>query len=146
MEAGGCLYSQGGKLLFHRSIMVLRKIHGRDTGMKARFNLYAVAGELMRTPLERILDNLLNNATNAIPLKGGILAIRTYARDDMACVEVSNTGMISEAERLRLLEGEGRGRGLYITYRIVRLLRGRIDVRTGINSTAVTVKIPLHNP
>jgi signal transduction histidine kinase len=96
--------------------------------------------------LERILDNLLNNATNAIPLKGGILAIRTYARDDMACVEVSNTGMISEAERLRLLEGEGRGRGLYITYRIVRLLRGRIDVRTGINSTAVTVKIPLHKP
>jgi signal transduction histidine kinase len=96
--------------------------------------------------LERILDNLLNNATNAIPLKGGILAIRTYARDDMACVEVSNTGMISEEERLRLLEGEGRGRGLYITYRIVRLLRGRIDVKTGINSTAVTVQIPLHKP
>jgi signal transduction histidine kinase len=96
--------------------------------------------------LERILDNLLNNATNAIPLKGGILGIRTYARDDMACVEVSNTGMISEEERLRLLEGEGRGRGLYITYRIVRLLRGRIDVKTGINSTAVTVQIPLHKP
>jgi len=54
--------------------------------------------------------------------------------------------MMSEAERLRLLEGEGRGRGLYITYRIVRLLRGRIDVRTGINSTAVTVKIPLYKP
>jgi signal transduction histidine kinase len=96
--------------------------------------------------LERILDNLLNNATNAIPLKGGILGIRTYARGDMACVEVSNTGLISEEERLRLLEGEGRGRGLYITYRIVRLLRGRIDVKTGINSTAVTVQIPLHRP
>jgi len=94
--------------------------------------------------LERILDNLLNNATNAIPLKGGILAIRTHTRSDMACVEVSNTGMISEEERLRLLEGEGRGRGLYITYRIVRLLRGQIDVRTGLNSTTVTVKLPLH--
>jgi signal transduction histidine kinase len=94
--------------------------------------------------LERILDNLLNNATNAIPLKGGVLAIRTYARGDMACVEVSNTGMISEEERVRLLEGEGRGRGLYITYRIVRLLKGRIDVKTGINSTTVTVQIPLH--
>jgi signal transduction histidine kinase len=94
--------------------------------------------------LERILDNLLNNATNAIPLKGGILAIRTHTRSDMACVEVSNTGMISEEERLRLLEGEGRGRGIYITYRIVRLLRGQIDVRTGLNSTTVTVKLPLH--
>jgi signal transduction histidine kinase len=96
--------------------------------------------------LERILDNLLNNATNAIPLKGGVLAIRTYAQRDMACVEISNTGMISEEERLRLLEGEGRGRGLYITHRIVRLLRGRIDVKTGINSTAVTVQLPLHKP
>jgi signal transduction histidine kinase len=94
--------------------------------------------------LERILDNLLNNATNAIPLKGGILAIRTYAHKDMACVEISNTGGISEEERLRLLEGEGRGRGLYITHRIVRLIQGRIDVKTGINSTAVTVQIPLH--
>jgi signal transduction histidine kinase len=94
--------------------------------------------------LERILDNLLNNATNAIPLKGGILSIRTYAHGDMACVEISNTGAISEEERLRLLEGEGRGRGLYITHRIVRLLRGKIDVKTGINSTTVTVQIPLH--
>jgi signal transduction histidine kinase len=94
--------------------------------------------------LERTLDNLLNNATNAIPLKGGILAIRTYTQGDMACVEISNSGSISEEERLRLLEGEGRGRGLYITHRIVRLLRGRIDVKTGLNSTTVTVQIPLH--
>ena len=94
--------------------------------------------------LERILDNLLNNATNAIPLKGGTLGIRTYAQGEMACVEVSNTGMISEEKRLHLLEGEGRGRGLYIIYRIVRLLRGQIDVKTGLNSTSVTVKIPLH--
>ncbi len=96
--------------------------------------------------LERILDNLLNNATNAIPLKGGILAIRTYAQVDMACVEISNTGAISEDERLGLLEGEGRGRGIYITHRIVRLVRGRIDVKTGINSTTITVRIPLHKP
>ena len=96
--------------------------------------------------LERILDNLLNNATNAIPLKGGLLSIRTYALEGMACVEISNSGMLSEEERLRLLEGEGRGRGLYITHRIVRLLRGRIDVKAGLNSTTVTVQIPEYQP
>jgi len=96
--------------------------------------------------LERILDNLLNNATNAIPLKGGVLSVRTYAQEGMACVEISNTGMVSEEERLRLLEGEGRGRGLYITNRILRLLRGRIDVKTGLNSTTVTVQIPEYKP
>lgn len=96
--------------------------------------------------LERILDNLLNNATNAIPLKGGVLSIRTYAQGGMACVEISNSGTLSEEERLRLLEGEGRGRGLYITHRIVRLLRGRIDVKTGLNSTTVTVQIPEYKP
>ncbi len=96
--------------------------------------------------LERILDNLLNNATNAIPLKGGVLAIRTYAQATWLALKSAIPESISEEERLRLLEGEGRGRGLYITHRIVRLLRGRIDVKTGLNSTNVTVQIPLHNP
>jgi signal transduction histidine kinase len=53
--------------------------------------------------LERILDNLLNNATKAIPMKGGHLSIRTYTQGDWACAEISNTGIISEEERLRLL-------------------------------------------
>ncbi|MFH1122935.1 MAG: GAF domain-containing protein, partial [Pseudomonadota bacterium] len=39
--------------------------------------------------LERILDNLLNNATNAIPLHGGSLSMRTYLDGDWACTELS---------------------------------------------------------
>jgi len=97
-----------------------------------------------RLHLERIIDNLLNNATNAIPLHGGTLAIRTYLDGCWACAEVSNTGLISEEERLRLLEGEGRGRGIYITHRIVRLLNGRIEVRVGANTTTLVVKLPVH--
>jgi signal transduction histidine kinase len=92
--------------------------------------------------LERILDNLLNNATNAIPAQGGLLAIRTYAEGDMACAEITNTGIVSEEERLRLLEGEGRGRGLYITHRIVGLLKGKIDIRIGKQTTTVIVRLP----
>ena len=94
--------------------------------------------------LERILDNLLNNATNAIPIKGGTLSIRTYTDGNWACAEISNSGLISEEERLRLLEGEGRGRGLYITHRIVRLLKGKIEVRVGKDSTTLLVRLPVH--
>jgi signal transduction histidine kinase len=93
--------------------------------------------------LERILDNLLSNATNAVPAKGGNLSIRTYAEGDWACAEISNTGLISEEERLRLLEGEGRGRGIYITHRILRLLKGKIDVHVGRDSTTLIVRLPL---
>jgi len=97
-----------------------------------------------RLHLERILDNLLNNATNAIPLHGGSLSIQTYVDGNWACVEISNTGLISEEERLRLLEGEGRGRGIYITHRIIRLLNGRIEVRVGTNTTTLVVSLPMH--
>ncbi|MFC1822000.1 GAF domain-containing protein [Thermodesulfobacteriota bacterium] len=95
--------------------------------------------------LERILDNLFNNATNAIPLQGGELSIRTYRDGNWACAEIANTGHISEEERLRLLEGEGRGRGLYITHRIMPLLKGKIEIKSGKDTTTVTVRLPLHD-
>ncbi len=94
--------------------------------------------------LERTLDNLLNNATNAIPIHGGTLSIRTSSEGNWACAEISNTGLISEEERLRVLEGEGRGRGLYITHRIIRVLKGKIDIRVGKDTTTVLVRLPRH--
>jgi signal transduction histidine kinase len=94
--------------------------------------------------LERILDNLLNNATNAIPPHGGTLSVRTYGEDDWACTEITNSGVVSEEERLRLLEGEGEGRGLYITHRIVRILKGKIDVKVRKESTTVLLKLPMY--
>ncbi|MFC1863315.1 sensor histidine kinase, partial [Thermodesulfobacteriota bacterium] len=96
------------------------------------------------TFLERIMDNLLNNATNAIPLKGGVLSIKTYNDEDWACAEISNTGNIAEEERLKLLEGEASGRGLYITHRIIRILKGKIDIRAGVDTTTIIVRLPLY--
>jgi signal transduction histidine kinase len=93
--------------------------------------------------LERVLDNLLNNATNAIPFRGGELSVRTYRDEDWACVEITNTGRISEEDRRRLLEGGGRGRGIYITRRIIRLLGGRLEIRTGKDTTTLLVRLPL---
>jgi signal transduction histidine kinase len=94
--------------------------------------------------LERILDNLLNNATNAIPLRGGTLSVRTYDDGGWACAEITNSGAVSEEERSRLLEGEGEGRGLYITHRIVRILKGKIDVIVGKETTTMLVRFPLY--
>jgi signal transduction histidine kinase len=93
--------------------------------------------------LERVLDNLLNNATNAIPIQGGLLSVRTYLDGKWACAEITNTGLISEEERLRLLEGEGRGRGLYITHRIIGLIKGKIDIKLGKDTTTLIVRLPL---
>ncbi|MDY6970971.1 MAG: GAF domain-containing sensor histidine kinase [Thermodesulfobacteriota bacterium] len=94
--------------------------------------------------LERVFDNLLNNATKAIPIKGGILSIQTYADGEWACVEISNTGRISDEDRLRILEGQGRGRGLYITNRIIRSFKGKIEVRGEKTSTTFVVRLPLY--
>ncbi len=92
--------------------------------------------------LERVFDNLLNNATNAIPLRGGTLTVRTYAEGEWACAEISNTGHISREDRAKILEGEGEGRGLYITQRIIRLLKGKIEIRADRSDTTLIVRLP----
>ena len=94
--------------------------------------------------IERVMDNILNNATNAIPLEGGTLSVRSYEDGDFACVEVTNTGPIPDDERMRLLEGEVPGRGFYITHRIIRLLRGNIDIRAGKETTTVSLRLPIY--
>lgn len=93
--------------------------------------------------LERVLDNLLNNATNAIPPMGGSLWVRTFREHGgRACVQIQNTGRIPEEDRQKLLEGHGRGRGLHITHRIVRLLRGQLEVKVEDETTTFTVRLP----
>jgi signal transduction histidine kinase len=92
--------------------------------------------------IERVFDNLLNNASHAIP-EGGELAIRCYQKDTWAVAEITNTGEISEEEKERCLLGESRGRGLHITTRLVKHMGGKIDIESRDGRTTFRVELPL---
>ncbi len=93
--------------------------------------------------IERVLDNLLNNASNAMPEHGGHLSIRSYQKDFWAVAEVTNTGEIREEDRDRYLLGEGRGRGLHITTRLVKQMKGKMEMESGEGQTTFRVMFPL---
>lgn len=95
--------------------------------------------------IERVIDNILNNATNAIPSHGGTLAIKAFQQGNWAWVEVINSGAINDEERRRILTGEVQGRGYYITHRMVRLMNGRIDIKAGKDTTTVSLRLPIYN-
>jgi signal transduction histidine kinase len=93
--------------------------------------------------IERVLDNLLNNAANAMPEEGGHLSIRSYRKDFWAVAEVTNSGEIREEDRDRYLLGDGRGRGLHITTRLVKQMKGKIEMESGGGQTTFRVMFPL---
>jgi transcriptional regulator with GAF, ATPase, and Fis domain len=116
-----------------------------------RENIYLIEGDL-ESPLwircyplhiERILDNLLNNASNAMPKEGGHLSVRSYRKDSWAVAEVTNSGEIREEDRDRYLLGEGRGRGLHITTRLVKQMKGKMEMESGEGQTTFRVMFPL---
>ncbi len=93
--------------------------------------------------LERVLDNLLNNATKAIPAAGGTLAVRTFARDGMAHLEITNSGRIPPEEISRILSADVAGRGLNIVYRFVSSMGGQVNVQVDDQSHCTTFRISL---
>ncbi len=96
--------------------------------------------------IERVIDNLLNNASNAIPKEGGELSIRSYRKDTWAVVEINNTGQISEEEKNRFTLGEGKGRGLHISNRLIKNMKGVLSVESGGGRTTFCVMLPLVEP
>jgi signal transduction histidine kinase len=94
--------------------------------------------------IERVLDNLLNNASHATP-EGGELSIRAYRKSKGAVAEITNTGEISKEEIERSLLGEGRGRGLHITTRLIKHMGGKIEVESKEGRTTFRIELPLAN-
>ena len=78
-----------------------------------------------------------------MPDEGGALSIRSYRKDGWAVAEVTNTGEIAEKDRDRYLHGEGRGRGLHITTRLVKQMKGKMEMGSEKGQTTFRVMFPL---
>lgn len=96
--------------------------------------------------IDRVLDNLLNNAANAIPEEGGELLICSYRQESWAVAEIRNTGEISEEEKKRFFWGDTRGRGLHTAARLVKHMGGKIEVESQEGRSTFRVLLPLMSP
>lgn len=78
-----------------------------------------------------------------MPEEGGHLSIQSYRKDYWAVAEVTNTGEIREEDKDRYLQGEGRGRGLHITVRLVKQMKGKMEIESGEGRTTFRVMFHL---
>ncbi len=126
----------------------LRVVHERP-GLKA---------DLDRDQMVQVLSNLVKNAYEAMP-QGGLLTVTTGSAGAWASLSVSDTGTGIPPDDLHKIYtpffttkpiGRGTGLGLPVTYGIVKMHRGDIQVKTnadaatGPTGTTFKVMIPLH--
>jgi len=97
-------------------------------------------------PIERILDNHLHNASNAIPEEGGELSVQSYRKDSWAGVEIINTGQIPEEEKHRFLSPDISGRGLHTVTRLVKDMGGKMEVESQERQSTLRVLLSMLNP
>ena len=110
--------------------------------VKGLENPLPIRGNLLM--VERIMDNLFNNASKAIPETGGELSIHSFRKDTWAVAEISNSGEIPSQDRDRYLQGEGKGRGLHITTRLVKRLGGQIELEGQDGMTTFRILFPVN--
>ncbi|MFZ0431412.1 MAG: ATP-binding protein, partial [Candidatus Acidiferrales bacterium] len=90
------------------------------------------------TRLQQVFLNLFMNARDAMP-GGGMLEVRTWARNGSVEVEVTDTGSGISPEHLHRIfdpffttkaTGRGTGLGLSVSYGIIKEHAGKVDVRS----------------
>lgn len=103
-----------------------------------------------RDRLIQVLTNIVLNAVQATP-EGGVVTVRTQARDGFAVIAVHNTGSYIPPDLRRQLfvpffttKPTGTGLGLAIARQMVTSMDGRLDVESDQHTgTTFTVELPL---
>lgn len=133
--------------LIRRRFQILKQFVKESKLENVRINLPDLEENLIincpRYSLERVLDNLFNNAAKAIPEKGGEISVTCFGRDNLAWLIVENSGEIpaDQIEQVRL--GKVKGRGLNIISRFVHAHHGNIKIETEDGKTRFTITLPL---
>lgn len=117
------------------------------------------SAEIDRDQIIQVLNNLINNAVTAMP-NGGDLILKTGKKNGEFFISVTDTGIgIPESNMKRIFEpffttkqiGKGTGLGLAVSYGIVKMHKGRIDVKSnadpnvGPTGTTFTIYLPIKN-
>jgi|GEM_PF-6557113 len=99
---------------------------------------------------EIVIDNLINNAVNALP-EGGTITLSSYVESDFVKISIRDNGCGIEPKMLDYIfepfvssEVENSGLGLFISKIIVEKHRGEIKINsTGKKGTDILIKLPL---
>lgn len=116
-----------------------------------------LTAEIDRDQIVQVLTNLISNAQAAMSTTGGTITVRTHSTATNVIFEVADNGTgISEENLAKIFEpffttkqmGMGTGLGLAVTYGIVKMHRGDIQVQSnadpeaGPTGTIFTVSLP----
>ena len=104
---------------------------------------YGLMVKCSKYGLERVLDNLLHNATKAVPGNGGTLEIQCVKTDKMACLEILNSGEVPQNKIERVKRGFVVGRGLNIVSRFIHQYHGKLEITSENGMSTFMIKLPL---
>lgn len=138
---------------------VERRFRGQIKRAGLKLSLHAECGAVLRgdrLALVRMVGNILENAIRFTPA-GGTLTLATFAADDGIVIEISDTGIGMDQDRLSSLsqpfalgdasftrDGVGPGLGVSISRAIAELSGGRMVIdSTPAVGTTVAISLPL---